>query len=207
MIYLYAIADAGTPAPATLGIDERPVDALSVAGVTALVSDGPAVDARGSSLRAHDRVVRVAMDHGAVLPVRFGTVAADAGALDALLRGRSRALRSTLDRVRGRVEVGVRAVWRDAPRPARDGRDFLAAKLERRRAAERLHAPLAKLADDVVCRIAPDASTAFSAAYLVQPARAATLAARTDLLARTEPAVRVVCSGPWPPYSFSEAHR
>jgi hypothetical protein len=75
------------------------------------------------------------------------------------------------------------------------------AKLNRRKAArglaELLHEPLAAIADDSTLALCPDDETAFAAAYLVPRARSAEFTS-------TARALRVVASGPWPPYSFTE---
>jgi hypothetical protein len=62
--------------------------------------------------RAHEEVLATAAAVGAVVPLRFGTVYRDRDDVTALLRSRRHELESALDRVRGRVELGVKA-WLD----------------------------------------------------------------------------------------------
>lgn len=210
MIYVYAIGEEAATVDEA-GLDDRPVEAVRHGSLTAFVSRGvrSAVAASPATLRRHDRVVAAAMDAGTVLPMRFGTLVGGDRDLAAVLSERGQELERTLDRVRGRVEVGVRAEWSgDEPAP-RDGRDFMLAKLERRRAARRLadaiHPPLAGLAADSRCTLLPRDDTAFACAYLVDRGREGELARRAAKSGAAHEDVDLVVTGPWPPYSFSEA--
>jgi Gas vesicle synthesis protein GvpL/GvpF len=141
----------------------------------------PEVDA----LLDHDRVVHSLMDHGAVVPMRFGTVVADEGEIRSLLLKRRRELRGLLERVRGRVEFGVRA-----PQVATStGRDYMHGKLD----AVRSLAPLAELAADTRRRHR-------DTAYLVDRDLA-------DAFQERARDMKLSLSGPWPPYSFTGALR
>jgi hypothetical protein len=191
VIYLYAIGD---PQPGA--------EAVRAAGLAGFVRrDVPRSPApEPAALVSHDRVVAALAQNGAVLPVRFGTVVPAEDDVRKLLVERRDELRSRLEHVRGRVEMGVRAMW-GAPEPGPSpctGRDFMQAKLERhaaaRRAADELHGPLAALAADSVLTLCPREDTAFSAAYLVE---------RADAARFSERAKGVSVTGPWPPYSFS----
>ena len=55
------------------------------------------------------------MEQRALLPVRFGTLVADDAAAAAAVAGRGEALAGALRRVRGAVELSVRAVAPDEP--------------------------------------------------------------------------------------------
>jgi Gas vesicle synthesis protein GvpL/GvpF len=155
------------------------------------------------ALRGHDDAVAALMADGPVLPVRFGTVLKREEDLDELLKERESELRARLAHVSGRVEMGVRVTWRD-PHPARPrtGRDFMQAKLERvraaRRAADALHPLLQELSVDSVLQLNPREDTAFAGAYLVEKRDIERFAERANSAA-------AVVTGPWPPYSFSEA--
>jgi hypothetical protein len=196
VIYVYAIGD---PQPG--------VDAVCEGDLAAFVRRGvarpPAPE--HEALARHDRVVASLAERGAVLPMRFGSLVDGERGLRELLTERGDQLRQQLDHVRGRVEIGVRAVWADrgpCPSPAPTGRAFMQAKLDRHRAAQRkadeLHEPLAGLAADSVLTLCPHADTAFSAAYLVERAHAESFAQRAS-----SSADELTVTGPWPPYSFS----
>jgi hypothetical protein len=104
--------------------------------------------------------------------------------------------------------MGVRATaLAPLPQPAGSGRDYLAGKLERRRAAKRiaddLDAHLAGVVHASALRVATEPTLAFSGAYLVDRGRIAEFervfeAARKDLTG-----LELACSGPWPPFSFA----
>jgi hypothetical protein len=190
VIYLYAIGD---PQPGFDGICEGGLEAFVNRGVTRV----PAPDE--DALVRHDRMVSALAESGATLPVRFGAVMPGEDALRELLTERGDELRARLEHVRGRVEMGVRSAWPDtAPTRPLSGRDFMRARLERRRAAQRaadeLHPALAELSVDSVLTLCPREDTMFSAAYLVE---------RADARRFSERAKGVTVTGPWPPYSFS----
>lgn len=70
--------------------------------------DGSEILPRRKSLLAHARVLENAMDHGTVLPMRFGMVC-DSVAAFAALAARHRAdIQAAFDRLSGCVEMGVR---------------------------------------------------------------------------------------------------
>ena len=73
----------------------------------------PALDA----LWVHERVVERIMTDRAVLPMRFGSRLPDDDALRELLAARRQEFLATLQRVRGRVEVSVRAMQQGGERP------------------------------------------------------------------------------------------
>jgi hypothetical protein len=213
LIYVYAIGERGSAWHAGPGLEGRSVECVRHGALGAFVSDGvdrapvPTV----ALLRVHDRIVAALAARGTVLPMRFGTTIGSEGELRGLLEDRSEEFERSLARVRGRVEFGARAVW-DAPEspPAgSDGRAFMQAKLDRRlaarRSAERLHAPLAELAAESVCRLVPAPDTAFTAAYLVERTRVGELERQAGRLDDTSERLHLTVSGPWPPYSFAEA--
>lgn len=81
----------------------------------ALVSDipaGPVAQTRRNMV-AHTAVLERAMACANVLPVRFGTVAPDWAALAGCIQSNATALRTALRDIEGRVELGVKASWRE----------------------------------------------------------------------------------------------
>ena len=60
--------------------------------------------------RAHERVLERALAGGAVVPFRFGTIVRDRADVGRLLAERAQPLRDALERVAGRVELGVKAI-------------------------------------------------------------------------------------------------
>src|SRR5204863_402501 len=99
------------------GIAGRPVTELAVAPLAAAFSthrDADELAVSEECLWAHERVVEALMAERAVLPVRFGAAFGDERALTAALEPRREELARDLERVRDRVELGVR-IRVDAP--------------------------------------------------------------------------------------------
>jgi hypothetical protein len=208
-LLLYAIADPQPLSPAGLaGLGGHPLRSLSAGDLEAVVSDCPAPPAPApDALLRFEQIVEALMDERTVLPARFGTVLAGEPAAVQLLTSRHRELADALRRVGGAVEMGVRAGWSDDGVGARpSGAEYLLGRLEHRQRARRvaaaLDAALGSLARERACRILARPEGQVTAAYLVARPRIAEFRAACDRLAETVDEASVVCTGPWPPYSF-----
>jgi hypothetical protein len=206
MIWVYAICEQPElPPVAASGLDDAPLEAIVEGPLVAVVSRherAPAEPAL-STLLAHERVVEALMAQRAVLPLRFGSRLPDTGALQAALVERRLALVDALDRVRGRVELAVRAMQPAAAVPAAaSGREYLNAKLAGERSATELHEPLAALA--VAARRSPKPAPGelLRAAYLVEQPAVGNFRGAVERLQRGHPETALLCTGPWPAYSF-----
>jgi Gas vesicle synthesis protein GvpL/GvpF len=118
--YVYAFAGAAHPLPvdSLTGVGERkpPVRLVRHDGLTAVVSDAPErLRAKRRDVEAHERVLETLSAAGTVLPMRFGTVAADDEAVKAELASGAKRYRELLERLEGKVEVNVKAVHREEP--------------------------------------------------------------------------------------------
>lgn len=119
-LYVYGVMRA-TDRPAALGSGDGAVevDFVEHAGLCALVSDvpdGAAVRVRRDTLMAHSALLQQALEHGPVLPLRFGVVIADGDVLRRdLLEPRAPALVARLDALQGKVEMQVKATYREEP--------------------------------------------------------------------------------------------
>jgi hypothetical protein len=163
---------------------------------------------------AHEEVVEELMRHGPVLPMRLGTVLADERALDAVLDEGADDLVSGLARVRGAVELAVRAVidngeadrsqQQDQPTGAEYMLGRLAAQRRSDELARRVHEPLASLARESAFSGGRSGDLQMRGAYLVDEGRVDGFRARVEELEREGIASALVCTGPWPPYSFSD---
>ena len=242
VVYLYAVTDASAPEPTVnTGVDGAPVRRLVVGGLAAVVSSVDAVRFSEESLRrsledlqwlevtarAHHAVVDAAAEAGPVAPVRLATVYLDDERVRGLLTDRAAAFAGALDRVRGRVEWGVKgfAVPSDAPvepepgSGAGPGASYLARRLaERNRAtrgqeaafaaAEAAHRDLAAAAP-ASRRYPPQdprltgrrEEMVLNAAYLADATSAAAL--RQVVERHAAGPVRLELTGPWAPYSFA----
>jgi hypothetical protein len=217
VIYAYAVCEraAADPPPRRRGLGGAALRVALEDGMAVVYSRHRTLRPRPSpeAMWAHERAVEALMERGAVLPMRFGTMLADETELVEALAARRDEFAAALNRVRGRVEIGLRVV-QDRPaaqaRRADSGRAYVLARVEEHRRAERaareLHAPLAALACESRLR-RPAPPTLLAAAYLVERRDVAAFRARAEEVAAACPGVRAVFSGPWPPYSFaSEEH-
>jgi hypothetical protein len=227
MIYLYAIADRpGLPLPASAGMENGCLFTVAHQEIAAVVSPVAAgrVTPTKANLWRHEMVVERLMADRTVLPVRFGTVLADENAVLGTLAAHGRRFAAALDRVRGRVELGLRVLWDHGERaPSRGkagtaheaggGRAYLLAKLEedrQRRAlrheaedwAARIHAPLSRLAVDHVRSVLITSRLLLTASYLVKLDQMEAFRQQVEGLGVAYPNLRFLCTGPWPAYSF-----
>ena len=110
-LYLYAITDrTASPLPDLPGLEEAPLYQLigqDLVGVVSTVTTTQ-VQAAETNLWQHEMIVEALMADRAVLPVRFGTVFANEAAVQAELLAHQADLLASLNRVRGRVELGLR---------------------------------------------------------------------------------------------------
>jgi hypothetical protein len=221
VLYAYAISESAQP-PAVGGLKGTTLRAVGDArqGVCAIVSEHrqPPVAADPEDLWAHEAVVEAAMRDGAVLPMRVGSAFADEAELVGALRARQSEFRRALERVDAAVELGVRAALApeqpgaDPPSPGPDARTvagpgtaYMLTRLERSRSGRRLalaiHEPLAALARAATWQLSSSEPPQLIAAYLVDRERVETFRARVGDLEQQR-GTAIVCTGPWPPYSF-----
>lgn len=213
-LLLYGIVEAGDgPSVWGTGVDEQPLRGVAEGSLLAVVSDhhGHAPDSTTNVLLAYERAVRRLMERGAVLPVQFGSVLGDDAAVQELLRRRQEDLLARLDQVRGAVEIGLRASWRDRARASdvrpQSGTAYLRDRLELRQNARRVASeldPLAAVARSSRRALAPRADLPVLDSYLVDRARVSEFVALVAELDHGLDDVELVCTGPWPPYSFAE---
>jgi gas vesicle protein GvpL/GvpF len=196
VIELLAITDDATP-------PEPPLVAVRSGGLSVLCAPAEADEpVTPDALWRREAIIEDLMAARDLLPVRYGTrVADEAAAADAVAERRDE-LEAGLARVRGAVELAVRVHAEENDEPPRDvsGRDYLRARLARSDAAAELHEPLAALARD--SSVQPGAEL-LRAAYLVEREAVGAFVARVRELQDERPELAVLCTGPWPPYSFA----
>jgi hypothetical protein len=213
-LVVYAIIEAGSPAIEERGLDGHPLRTVGDEDLAAVVSehDGSRIAGSAANLWDYEQVMERLMSDRAILPMQFGSALADERAVRAMLRERAEQLRAGLERVRGAVEVGVRAGWRDSP--PRDehaaanggGTAYMLERLALHRQAcdlvDRLD-PLAGLARDIHIRFLGQGELPVHEAYLVNRDRVKEFAERVRDIDERHPEIELVCTGPWPPYSFA----
>jgi Gas vesicle synthesis protein GvpL/GvpF len=214
MLYAYAITPIANP-PGAGGLDGASLRTIGEDGLMAIVSQHEElpVTVRPEALWAHETVVEAAMEQGPVLPMRAGSSFASEAELRDAVRDRTEQFQAALARVEGHVELGVRAlldveasVDAAGTRPGRGpGTAYLLDRLERARSVERLaatiHEPLAVLAREATWRLGATEPCRLVAAYLIHRSRVEHFRARVAELEEGQ-AATIVCTGPWPPYSF-----
>jgi hypothetical protein len=108
-VYVYGVAGAGASIPPMEGVDSSPVGTLGHAGLTALISPIGKRELRARDVRAHWRVLEHAFGHGAVLPVRFGTVMESGDAVRSrLLEPNEERLTELLQAMHGHIQLNVK---------------------------------------------------------------------------------------------------
>jgi Gas vesicle synthesis protein GvpL/GvpF len=198
MIELYAITD--DPAP-----PDPPLRAVRCDGLTALCAPAEPRELTTDALWRHEEIVEALMEERDLLPVRFGTIVPDEDAATRAVLERRDQLVAGLDRVRGAVELAVRARPRErddeAAPDTESGLDYMLAKARRTEAARLVHEPLAFMARDSVVQGGPDL---LRAAYLVDRDAVESFVSLVRRLQESDTGLDVLCTGPWPPYSFVE---
>lgn len=98
-----------------IGLGSQEVETITCRDLSAVISNasmGKYVVSK-ENLLAHERVLEQVMKEFTVLPVRFCTVAANAEEIRRLLERRHRELKHLLRDMDGKVELGVKALWRN----------------------------------------------------------------------------------------------
>ena len=199
MIALLAITDdAAPPTP--------PLHAVRSGGLSVLCAPALEHDVTPEALWRHEELLEELMAERAILPVRYGTLVADDAAAERAVAERHEEFAAGLERVRGAVELALRveSTELESAGEAASGREYLRAKGARMETARRLHERLAELARE--SEMQPGREL-LRAAYLVDRGAVAEFVARVGLLQREHPELGLLCTGPWPPFSFAEGAR
>lgn len=228
--YVYAILPRQTSLPPGLVGLDRDQLALVPWHDLAAATSGLAGELRPDvqHVLRHAEIVEQLRQLGPALPVRFGTVLADAAAVAQALAARYEVLAADLLRVGDKVELGLSVLWEPpapdhehggapaAPEvavPTGPGARYMQARLteHHRAAAARDTAKLlAQDLDSVLgayvlehrCTILPTSRLVLRTAYLLEPARTPVFREAFDTLRPAYPHLRFLLSGPWPPYTF-----
>jgi hypothetical protein len=189
--------------------------------------------ASGDELWHHEKVVEALMSDRAVLPVRFGTLLPSRQGVGDMLCRAYDSLVEDIVRVRGQVEIGVRfltAIDLDAEagvsaerhiEPVKmhgmgPGSVHLLAKLAKereRRNRQRAKLSLVREAYELLASHAnasrlddePEDRNGASAAFLVPRDTWILFRDIVSHVANAHPELALLCTGPWPPYSFVSA--
>jgi hypothetical protein len=224
-LYLYCFTPPGfCPGSELAGLGAHPVSCRTVAGLAVWAEelDG-APEVSVEAIRRHHDVVRAAWALApACLPVRFGQWLADAGALQETVEEQRAELERALARVTGAGEHGVRISEpgiipgpspKHEPQPT-SGREYMERLREKVRAqdehethgrtvASELEASLeGTIRAQRVDRLTPEQGLV-SVSHLVSREREREYAAGISRFQGSHPELEILCTGPWPPYSFA----
>jgi hypothetical protein len=209
------------------------VRVLTQGDLTAIVSDAPeGLRPKRRDLLAHQSVLAETGAAGVVLPMRFGSIAPDDGAVTGVLEERAEHYKERLQALDGRVEYNVKAVHNEeavlhrvmsenpeiravteANRQAGGGSyedrlrlgELVVAAVKAREAddATDVQRALEPVADAV--SVGPESSGWLAnVSFLVPRDSAETFLAEAEQLRKSHPHLELRINGPLPPYSFVE---
>ena len=220
MLHVYAIVDRPEVPLPDLGVPSLSIIAGPGAALIGRRVDQP-LTATAPAVQGHGAVIDALMTDRTVLPVRFGSCLPDAPSATALLRDHRAAIAAGLRDVAGCVEVGLHLVptgdgdvpGRDAPdpAPAASGRAHLARKRRDAAAQRTRRADFDAAVDRIHERLAPHtrrtrrttgADGVGDLAFLVTAMRLPAFVAAVRSLRPQCPEAIMLCTGPWPAYSF-----
>jgi len=116
--YVYCIIGTGEArnfGPIGIGDGGDPVTTIAYKDLGAVVSTIPMTKyvVSKETMVSHEKVIEVVMTDHALLPVRFYTVAPNADEIRSLLRRRYPEFKKLLRELDSKVELGLKAMWRD----------------------------------------------------------------------------------------------
>ena len=117
--YIYAIIETDREVnfgPMGIGKEKSEVYTTVHNGLGAVISDSPVIQypVTRANTMAHQSVMETVMKEYPMLPVRFGTVSEGLDPIrEKLLNERQSELTETLAYMRGKIELGLKAIWKD----------------------------------------------------------------------------------------------
>jgi len=234
-LYIYCVIGTGEArnfGPIGVGYRSDTVTTIAYRDLSAVISSVPMDKyvVGQKTMLAHERVIeKVMMDH-TVLPVRFYTVAPNAEEIRNLLRSRYAEFKKLLRGLDNKVELGIKALWKDmnhllreivSEGTRREEGSATVAKanasskkaetekgvrvvLEEKRTNTRelLLKPLRPLADDLCLNRTYGDDMVMNVAFLVDRSREREFDARVEQLSGQYDTIEFKYVGPAPPYSF-----
>jgi hypothetical protein len=210
MIWVYGICNRPTlTPPRRRGLAQAPLEGIREGALLAVFTrhERSVAEPAPDALWRHERVVERLMLDRTVLPMRFGSQVDDEDALRRFLVERQDSLVAALERVGGHVELGVR-VLEPAAREAvavaapASGRDYLMAKLRDGRRSSSVHEELQALATEARTQARRSGDEVLRSAYLVPRRVVPRFRTAVERLQNAHPDLAILCTGPWPPYTF-----
>ncbi|GAW93975.1 GvpL/GvpF family gas vesicle protein [Calderihabitans maritimus] len=216
------------------GMHGRDIYSIPYRSLEAIVSDlaGRTVDIREENILLHDQVVEEAMQHGTVLPVRFGTVFHGREMVVSLLRKYYSMFERKLSELEDKVEFGLKIIWPGEQLKAKinaeqqnsqlwtnqtestPGKQYLLKKLREYRIQRSLEEQADKLIGDIDAELRLYAEAGrlsklrterllLDAVYLVRKEQYKNYQEKVEQIKQKFPSLKFLSSGPWPPYNFA----
>jgi hypothetical protein len=227
MICVYAIIDGALPDDVNVAaLGDQPLEYPNCGRVcAALTRHSGAPQPTPENVLRYERAIECLMDKTTVLPVRFGTCFRSQESARAAIAQHEDALVAALERVRDRVEMGVRLVaLADDPAFAQaaltptdrvciSGKQYMLAKLAEQRQRDRAQEQRVRLAQEVlepltarwphIVQKSEQGASLQSFAYLVPKREVAQFRTQLQNASLDHPQIRFLCTGPWPPHNFT----
>jgi hypothetical protein len=234
--YVYCIIRSREPLRfGQIGIGQEPADVHTInhGDLAAVVSDAPigVYDPTRENVLAHERVNETVMRRHTVIPMSFGTVFRTRDDVLELLRSAADAFHDVLDKMRDKLEFGLKVLWdRDAVLRQIEADDEGLGRLKSEISSQKgstyfarvqygrmVEAALEGRAERYVGEVfhaLRDVSVAsrankpigdkmiMNAAFLVARDKEAAFDARVKEIAVLHEALTFKYTGPWPPYNF-----
>ena len=227
--YLYAIIDSSEPVSGITGIDGSALYNVSYRDIGAVVGDIniPPGDMMREYVMAHEDVVEKMMERYTALPARFLSMFDGENRILSVLSEHYSVLAENLDRVRGKVEFGIKALGvvgntganlegaldiSDSG-DASPGKSYMSMRMRehileeaaRQKAVEYMDA-VNSLFQGIVSEKKVERPKGerrlLSAAYLVERDRVQSFSEAFERVRASFPELKFLLSGPWPPYNF-----
>ena len=223
-IYAYCVVPPDhAPSVGVTGLDDKPVELVPMGEVALWVSRLPRPTGSVAQITAHNKVVEAAVtDEVTPVPLRFGQWLDNEAALRAAMLDKTASYQEKLQEFAGCLEFGIRVLDPNAQRGARDveqpaattGYEYMQALRENSKLAEQRRAvadqvrlqihnslqPLVRAEREEEART-PHALITLS--HLVPRPHFDGYRERARGLRELLPALRLLLTGPWPPYSFA----
>jgi hypothetical protein len=207
---VYALASRQAGRISVRGVLGEPLQAVRIGRLDAIVGRVRAIPGpTDSNLRRYGRVMSWLWRRTpALLPARFGTSARDLADLQAMVRGRERVMRGRLRAVRNRAQMTVRLVTqeKDAGRALsgtkQTGTQYLRAR--QRAYAVPSFAPLRAAVRRWIRDERVEKRGSVASIYHLVPRGSAARYESAIEEAAWKAGVRMIVSGPWPPYAFAD---
>jgi hypothetical protein len=223
-IYAYCVVPREHLPPDSLtGVQDMAVESLSIADLGVWISRMERPEAAAESIQAHNRVVEVAATEEVTpVPLRFGQWLHDEASLTKAITEKAGQYQDQLAEFAGCMEFGLRLIDPRAPGKAQvvhattatSGIEYMQALREssklaehKRAAAEQVRVRVQEVLRDVVRSEREEADrtphAVVTLSHLVARPHFDEYRERARTLRTMFPELRLLLSGPWPPYSFA----